>query len=389
MSSKFRVLIVSDDQSFCEELTQRAVDLNFSVRSIRTPEELPRVLQTHGLDWLFLDASVGRLACLDIIDMLGGVGASLRILSIADNSEVFRAIRRRAAENGLKLVGNLTRPVRSKALKALVESALVEEAPRTLDTIFRQVDVIPSDEIVIHYQPIVSMSDRTVCGMEALVRWQHPQFGLLMPARFIGLAESSGAITALTWEVLRAAIDEHTRWKQAGLPFAVSVNASALFLDSLEIAEGILGLLSRSACDPRSLMLEVTETEVAKEPATTRALLTHLGDAGVQIAMDDYGVGYSTIERLNYYPFSALKVDRMLVAQLGASQEAYQTLKDLVSSAQRKQVRLIGEGIETQEQWDILQELGYHCGQGFFIARPMAADEIGTWMKVTQEGKHR
>src|SRR5947208_8509740 len=111
MSNKYRVLIVSNDQDFREELTERAVALNFFVRSIETPEELPRVLQRHGLDWLFLDEGVGRPACLEIIDMLGGVAASPRIVSIADNDVVYRAIRRRAAETGLHFVGNLTRPV--------------------------------------------------------------------------------------------------------------------------------------------------------------------------------------------------------------------------------------------------------------------------------------
>ena len=392
MPDKFRCLVVSNDEDFREELVERAVSLNFSVRAIRLPNELPHMLQGHGFDWLILDLGLGEDACLQIVNTLGASPKPLRAILIGGSDEaVLDSVRKSVAQHRLELVGILTRPLSFSAVSDLLESPQIKDTESSEpDPISHRLEAIPNDEIVVHYQPMISMADRTIRRVEALVRWRHPQLGLLRPARFIADAERSGAIVPLTWEVLRRAIDQHVAWKNEGMLLAVSVNISALFLESLQRADEILALLHSRNVDPRHLILEITETEAAQNPPIARALLTRLREAGVEISMDDYGVGFSNLERLRYYPFSDLKVDRWLVAKLDRSREARDIVKTLASLAIKEKFSLTGEGIETEQQWNILEELGCDFGQGFLIARPMPGERVRRWVgKMTESGRYR
>jgi EAL domain-containing protein (putative c-di-GMP-specific phosphodiesterase class I) len=392
MPNKFRCLVVSSDDDFREELVERAVSLNYSARAIRMPDELPRMLLRHEFDWLFLDLGLGERACLEIVDSLGSIVPPPQIILVGNGDRaILDSIQKNATRNDLEVVGTLTRPLSFSSVKDLLESLSAKDAERSeSDPILLQVDKIPNDEIVVHYQPIIWMADRTIRRVEALVRWRHPQLGLLRPGRFIARAERSGAIVPLTWEVIRRAIDQHTAWKKEGMLLSVSVNISALFLESLETAEEILSLLRARDCDPRQLVLEITETEAALNPPIARALLTKLREAGVEVSMDDYGVGFSNLERLRYYPFSDLKVDRWLVAKVSSSREAHEIVETLASLAAKGKFSLTGEGIETEEQWDALEKLGCDFAQGYLIARPMPGDLVRSWVgKMTEIGRYR
>ncbi len=392
MPDKFRCLVVCNDDDFREELVERAVSLNFSVKAIRLPGELPRMLQGRGFNWLILDLGLGESACLQIVDTLGASRQPPRTILIGGGDEaVLASVRKSVTRNKLELVGILTRPLSFSAVSDLLESPQIKDTESSEpDPISRHLDAIPNDEIVVHYQPMIAMADRTIRRVEALVRWRHPQLGLLRPGRFIAHAERSGAIVPLTWEVLSRAIDQHVAWKNEGLLLSVSVNISALFLESLQRADEILGLLQSRNFDPRHLILEITETEAAQNPPIARALLTRLREAGVEISMDDYGVGFSNLERLRYYPFTDLKVDRWLVAKLDRSREALDIVETLASLAAREKFSLTGEGVETEQQWAVLEKLGCDFAQGFLIARPMPGDRIRRWVgKMTEIGRYR
>lgn len=380
MTYKFRSLVVSGDDEFRTELVDRAVPLNFSVRAIRSAEELADFLPGRHFDWLFLDVDLGREQCLKIIDTLG-TGWCPRTVLVGAIDAVDGEIRRNAIRAGLDVVRVLAKPsfFANLAMTLSALGAQQEQVPHG-DLAARALDAIPSDEIEVQYQPIVSIPDRVVSRIEALVRWRHPEHGLIGPDQFIGLAEQSGAIVTLTWEVLTRAVDQQVAWKKQGLSLSMSVNISALVLTSVETADQILALLGARGMDPRSLILEITETERARYPAVARSLLTRLREAGVGISMDDYGIGYSDLGRLQYYPFSDLKMDRGLVARLPNDQEGRDIASMLASLAAREGVSLTGEGIETQEQWDALEAIGCDFAQGFLIARAMPADEVPGWI---------
>ena len=242
---------------------------------------------------------------------------------------------------------------------------------------------------MIHYQPVIGIEDRRIRGVEALVRWRHSRHGLLKPDRFIGQAERSGAIVSLTWHVLEKVVRQHVAWKARGVPLAVAVNISALFLASLKRADEILGLLEREGFNPRQLTLEITETEAARNPHVARALLSKLRGAGVTVSMDDYGMGFSNLERMRLLPFDELKIDRWLVARVEHSQEDRRTVEMLVALSAEHKFSLTGEGIETEQQWHALKELGCHFAQGHLIARPMPGDRVRGWIdRMRESGRY-
>jgi EAL domain-containing protein (putative c-di-GMP-specific phosphodiesterase class I) len=391
MPHKFRSLVVSGDDEFRAELVERAITLDFSARTIRSAEELPDFLQGRHFDWLFLDVELGRAQCLQVIATLSTGWRPRTVLVGSLEAADLDAIRRNAIRAGLDVVGILAKPLSLSALAARLAALEGRDKHNpNADLAARGLDALPNREIEVHYQPIVSMSDRVVRRTEALVRWRHPEYGLMQPDGFIGLAERSGAIISLTWEVLARAVDQQVTWKREGLSLSVSVNVSALVLTSLQTADDILALLEARGADPRALILELTETERAPDPAVARDLLARLREAGVGVSMDDYGVGYSDFGRLQYYPFSDLKIDRGLVARLPDDQEARDIVSMLASLAVREGVGLTGEGIETQEQWDMLEALGCNFAQGFLIARPMPADRVTGWIAgVTNAGRYR
>jgi EAL domain-containing protein (putative c-di-GMP-specific phosphodiesterase class I) len=391
MRSKFRALVVSGDDQFRAELVARATAFEFSVRAIRSGDELPDFLQGRHFDWLFLDVDLGRDHCLRIIETLGAGWHPRTVLVGGIDALDGEIVRKNALGAGLDVVRVLAKPSFFADLSMTLSSLVAreEQVPHN-DLARRRLDAIPGDEVVVQYQPIVSMADRVFSRIEALVRWRHPEFGLIGPDQFIGLAEQSGAIVPLTWEVLTQAVDQQVAWKKAGLVLSVSVNISALMLTPEETADEILALLLARGIEPRFLILEITETERARFPAVARSLLTRLRTAGVGISMDDYGVGYSDFGRLQYYPFSDLKMDRGLVARLPDDQKGMEIASMLASVAAREGLTLTGEGIETQAQWDALQAVGCDFAQGFLIARPMPADEVVGWhARMAQAGRLR
>jgi EAL domain-containing protein (putative c-di-GMP-specific phosphodiesterase class I) len=390
MPHKFRALVVSGDDEFRAELVENATTLDFSVRAIGSGEELPDFLKGRHFDWLFLDVDLGRERCLRIIETLAAGWRPRTVLVGAMGAADGEIVRRSALRAGLDVVRVLAKPSFLADMSATLSFLVAREAQVPhYDLSRRALEVIPGNEIEVQYQPIVSMPGRVVSRIEALVRWRHPEHGLIGPDQFIGLAEKSGAIVALTWEVLARAVEQQVAWKREGLVLSVSVNVSALMLTAVETAGEILALLDARGMDPHALILEITETERARYPAVARSLLTQLRAAGVGISMDDYGVGYSDLGRLQYYPFSDLKMDRGLVARLPHNSQSMDIAAMLASLAAREGVTLTGEGIETQEQWDTLEAIGCNFAQGFLIARPMPAGDVAGWIaKMASTGRY-
>jgi EAL domain-containing protein (putative c-di-GMP-specific phosphodiesterase class I) len=247
---------------------------------------------------------------------------------------------------------------------------------------------IPAEQVVLHYQPVVSIDTRTIHGVEALARWLHPELGLLQPKRFIARVAASQAIVPLTRVVLEKAIEQQRDWRRDGVRLAMSVNVSALFLTGPDVAEEILKLLTCNDCDPRELTIEITETEVAHNPSIAREQLQRLRDAGVGVSMDDFGQGYSTPQRLVYFPFSNLKLDRSMVERAGRTSDGRSSLRRAVSLARNHRLSLTGEGVETEAQWAMLAGLRFDYAQGFLMAPALAEPDLLVWIEdATRSGR--
>jgi EAL domain-containing protein (putative c-di-GMP-specific phosphodiesterase class I) len=379
---------VSANDALRERLIEAAMRLHLSVKAIRLSEELPDMLRLYKFDWVIVDLEADEEARLTIIRVLARQSAQAGIILVSQDETVLASERAISAAHGLKIVGFLSQAFSPTALGSALGRGMRGRAHRASvrpKAILGRRKSIHPDQIVIHYQPVIGIEDRSIRGVEALVRWRHPRHGLLKPDSFIADAEQSGAIIALTWHVLEKVVRQQIAWQARGVSLAVAVNISALFLASLKRADEILELLQREDFDPHQLTLEITETEAARNPPVAHALLSKLRSAGVTVSMDDYGMGFSNLERMRLLPFDDLKIDRWLVARLEHSREARRTVEMLVALAAEQKFSVTGEGIETEKQWQALKELGCHFGQGYLIAHPMAANRVSGWVGRMQE----
>jgi diguanylate cyclase (GGDEF)-like protein len=240
---------------------------------------------------------------------------------------------------------------------------------------------IDTGQLVLHYQPILHLPTGRVAGVEALVRWQHPERGLLQPAEFIGLAEEYELMEPLTRWVLASGTREAARWARRGRPLLLAVNVSASAVATGTLAEDVARALAASKLPPDHLIVELTETTVANDPERAAAQFAALRISGVEVAIDDFGSGFSSLGQLVNIPAGILKIDRSLVAGAGDRQsQSVAAITAVVALAKACGMRALAEGVETVEQLALTATLGCTFAQGFHIARPMPADELQRWL---------
>lgn len=236
------------------------------------------------------------------------------------------------------------------------------------------------DQLALHYQPRIDLRTGACVGAEGLLRWTHPELGPIPPFDFIPAVEQTAMVGALTEWVVRTALEQMRAWRQAGRLIAVSVNVSALNLDEPDFAERVLRLVQEAGVDPGGLELEFTESAMARNGARVVDQLQTLRRAGLAIAIDDFGSGYSNLSYLQTLPATILKIDRTFVSALEASERDQTLVRSIVGMARDLGYRTVAEGIETQGAFDLLRAWGCEEGQGFLMARPMPATALEAWL---------
>ena len=233
------------------------------------------------------------------------------------------------------------------------------------------------DELVLHYQMRVDLNTGLAPGVEALIRWQHPEMGLLYPASFIPMAEDTGLIEPITEWVLAEACAQNKAWQDSGfLRMDVGVNVSPRLLHRADLVHAVDDALSRSGLDPRYLNLELTETGVMQNPDRAIAVLGDLKRMGVHICIDDFGTGYSSLAHLKRLPIDALKIDASFVRQITSNRDDASIATAIVAMAHSMGLKVTAEGVETLDQLEYLKELGCDEIQGYFVSRPVPAEEL-------------
>jgi len=237
------------------------------------------------------------------------------------------------------------------------------------------------DEFRVHYQPIVRIDSGKLSGFEALVRWQHPERGLVMPVDFISVAEETGLIVPLGAWVMEESCRQLTSWKLAGMRnITMAVNLSARQLQVPEFVVTMSDVLERTGVDPADVSLEVTESMLMEDPDASAACLDSLKQLGVRVAIDDFGTGYSSLSYLRRLPVDLVKIDRSFVAHLGEESEATAIVTAVVHLARSLGLTTVAEGVETAEQLLQLQLLHCALGQGYYWGRPLPPSELGAWI---------
>lgn len=235
------------------------------------------------------------------------------------------------------------------------------------------------DELFVDYQPIVSLQNRTLIGFEALVRWHHPDFGLVPPKEFIPVAEETGLILSIGQTVLRSACRQARVWQDtypSAPPLFVSVNLSVKQFNEPGLVENIAELLETSKLPPRCLKLEITESVFSDNIEAAVKLLTQLRNLGVQLSIDDFGTGYSSLSYLQRFPIDTLKIDRSFVTQMMENEENLAIVRTIVALAQNLGMDVVAEGVETEDQLRLLQKLECENGQGYLFSTPLGGRQL-------------
>jgi EAL domain-containing protein (putative c-di-GMP-specific phosphodiesterase class I) len=237
-------------------------------------------------------------------------------------------------------------------------------------------------ELTVRYQPIVNLRTGTLRGFEALLRWNHPIRGELLPDQWIKLAEGSGMIISIGRWVLRNACRQAAVWQAAhGMNLLMAINVSARQLQDPNLVDEIASALRESGLDPSALVLEITESATADDPETAIAQLHRLRSLGAELSIDDFGTGYSSLSYLRRYPVQHLKVDRSFIAELVTNPEDLAIVSSVINLAHSLGLHVIAEGVETPEQLEKLRAMGCDGAQGFLWGMPDGEETISAWMQ--------
>ena len=236
---------------------------------------------------------------------------------------------------------------------------------------------LANDEFCLHYQPVIDLVSGRVCSVEALVRWQHPEKGLLMPGRFIGIAEETGLIQPIGEWVLWAACRQLAAFREAGLGnLRMAINISAIQMRNGNLPMLVRGIMEAFELKAENLMFEITESAAMEQPTETVRILDLLHDMGISIAIDDFGTGYSSLSYLHMFPINHLKLDRSFVSEIGDDTDGSVICGATIGLAHSLGQKVVAEGIETDEQLSYLKRSGCDMGQGYLFSRPLPADQL-------------
>jgi EAL domain-containing protein (putative c-di-GMP-specific phosphodiesterase class I) len=326
---------------------------------------------------------------MDGIEFLQQVGAGPfrghAILLGAEGLRVMHTVRKLMGD-GVSILGALEKSVGRLALRALLDrwspptaQAVAPEGPAFDEEALRAAH--QARQWVVHYQPKVDLRSGNLTGMEALVRWNHPGRGLLPAQSFIGTTVASAAIDALTEWVLREAMEQLARWHESGLHTRMSVNVSMASLHATDFVSRVMALARDTGTSPRDLTLEIAERRLMPPSSAPLENLLRLRMRRFGLSIDDFGTGHSSLAQLRDVPFTELKIDRSFVQGARYDQIIRPVLEGSIGIARRMRMESVAEGVETEDDWHLLRDIGCDSAQGWFIGRPMAPDRVPQWLE--------
>jgi EAL domain-containing protein (putative c-di-GMP-specific phosphodiesterase class I) len=303
---------------------------------------------------------------------------------------VLKTVEKLAEAHHVRVLGHLNKPVQHEKLAILLRrwrpAAGTFEIPwkkqYSGDNVREGVD---RNELTVFYEPQVSARTGEFVGVEALVRWRHPQDGLVAPQQFVAVAEATGAIHKLSRFVFSTAMAQSAAWKAAGLSLRMAVNVSIDALSSLDFADFAAAEAARARVAPKDVVLEVTESRLMQDLRGPLEVLTRLHLMRFQLSIDDFGTGYSSLRQLQDIPFSELKIDRSFVHRATVDQTVRTMYHTCLGLAKQLQMGSVAEGVEDQNDWDFVRATECDTAQGYFVGRAMPAEAVLSWSAKWRE----
>jgi diguanylate cyclase (GGDEF)-like protein/PAS domain S-box-containing protein len=327
-------------------------DVGRAVRRIQAAIENPITL--HGLE-LSLEASIG-------IALYPDDGKDVETLLRCADSAMYHA---KAEKSGWAFYDS------SRVRRDTARLTLMGDLRRALD----------QHELVLYYQPKALLADGEVHGVEALLRWNHPLRGVVLPDDFIPAAQQTGLIKPLTLYVIDEALRQSRSWQDDGLRLAIAVNLSARNLADADFPAQVAGMLERWNVEPGLLEFEITESAMLADPPRTKLILDHLSAMGIRLSIDDFGTGYSSLAYLKRLPVSEIKVDRSFVMNMDEDVDDATIVRSTIDLGRNLGLDVVAEGVESEQVWDRLKALGCTTAQGYYLSRPVPAPELRAWLR--------
>lgn len=312
------------------------------------------------------------------------------ILVSGEDERMQLAAEKLAQAHQITVLGHLHKPVSPGGLAALIEKWMPpqQDKPRTEKKVYGADELraaIANGELVNYYQPKVWTATGRVMGVETLVRWRHPQDGMVFPDQFIGVAEAHGLIDDLTQVVLTSALAHAKLWQEAGLTLMVAVNLSMDNLTSPDYTDLVVGLATQAGVLPQTMELEVTESRLMEDLRIPLEILTRLRLKRFRLSIDDFGTGNSSLAQLRDLPFDELKIDQSFVHGAWNNDKLRAMFDSSLGLAKQLGMESVAEGVEDQADWDFVRKAGCDIAQGYFIAKAMPAADLPGWIRSWQK----
>lgn len=385
---RMRILLIDDDP-FALKLLGRQL-LNFGhevVAHEQAGEALPLLEGDEApFDAVMCDLQMPEMDGVEFVRHLARIGYRGGLVLVSgEDARILHTSGRLAREHGLEVLGALRKPVTPEVLAHVLNNRRPRPTAARAETLTpvsasELERAISEKRLVCHYQPKVSLHTGAVAGVETLVRLRAEDGTLIYPDRFIATAEAHGLIKPLTRAVLAAALEQARIWRDAGLDLHVAVNVSMDDLDDLAFPDYVAREVELAGVPLTSLVLEVTESRLTKNPLLPLDILSRLRLKHVGLSIDDFGTGYSTLAQLRDLPFNELKVDRGFVHCACCDASLCAIFEGSLNMAQQLGMRAVSEGVEDEADWVFLRASGCDLAQGYFVARPMPAMEVANWV---------
>ena len=382
------LLVVDDEVDFLELIEQIGEGVGCEVITADTASRFREQLNSRQPSLILLDLQMPGMDGIEALRYLARQNITAGILLASGMDQRVLASARQLGDSlGLKMLGTLQKPAMLEEIESLLMQHLDPGARISADDLRKAID---EHELIVHYQPKVvrATSDWQVRSAEALVRWRHPRLGLLYPGEFLTLAEQSGMIVDITDFVMTDAIRQIGHWRSRGLNLAVAVNLSPRLVQDLEFPDRLNRIFREFDTAPEQLTLEVTEAASLDDPELVMDIFTRLRVKGVGLSLDDFGTGTSSLTQLYKMPFSEVKIDGSLIADVDTSKAAATVVRAIVELAHNLSLSACAEGVETAAAFEFLDQIGCDALQGDFIASAMPASEMENFIHVWNGSDH-
>lgn len=390
MTSAGEILVIDDDSDICEFISATAEARGLHCTATTEVGAFLEAL-TPDTSLIMLDLMMPEIDGIELLRQLGKQHCKVGIVLISGvGKRIMETAQELAQAHGLSTVGHLQKPFRVSELEEIFDARREPAAPPAAqpgskiaveDSELRK--AIECDEFVLFYQPQVDIATGSLAGLEALVRWQHPERGLIFPNDFIPRLEELGFIDQLGWMVANRGLAEISRFadKNDVTPM-LSINVSVSSLDDLKFPDTMASLIASHGVSPGKITLEITESGLIQKLTRTLDVLTRLRMKGVQLSIDDFGTGYSMMQQLRNIPATELKIDKSFTIKMHDSDSDRVMVRKTIEIGHELGMKVVAEGVETPEQLAILRSYGCDVGQGYLFSRALPVKDLLNWLEA-------